>query len=384
MVAKTAASHREAAPVSGGAAGQMNHVAERVRRLRRRLNEAELDGILITRAVDIRYLTDFSGEDSWALVTARKVYILSDFRFSEEIDHAAPQAVKVLRQGKMSDCLIETLDGLKVKTLGFQAEVMTVDAHDTLRGKLKDIPITLKPTRGWLTELRSIKDETELRAIRRALSVHEQAFKQTLDQLRPGLSESEAVALMEYNMRWIGADGMSFPTIVAVGANASLPHAVPGRTRIKPGKPILIDCGVKAKGYCSDLTRVVCLGPMPRKMENIYRIVLEAQQAAIDAVAPGKTMKEIDRVARDIITAAGYGEQFGHSLGHGIGLEIHEQPTLSQRAEGELQPQQVVTVEPGIYLPGVGGVRIEDDVLVTDKGHRTLSTLPKDLESAII
>jgi Xaa-Pro aminopeptidase len=198
------------------------------------------------------------------------------------------------------------------------------------------------------------------------------------------MSESEVVALLEYNMRWIGGEGVSFPTIVAVGPNGSLPHAVPGRTRLKAGKPILIDCGCRADGYCSDLTRVVSIGQMPRKIEEIYNVVLEAQQAAIDAIEPGKSLQEIDAVARDIITDAGYGEQFGHSLGHGIGLEIHEQPTLSKRSEGELVAGHVVTVEPGIYLPGVGGVRIEDDVLVTEKGRRVLSSLPKDLESAII
>ncbi len=185
-------------------------------------------------------------------------------------------------------------------------------------------------------------------------------------------------------MRSLGADGTSFPSIVAFGANASLPHAIPGQRKAKAGEVLLFDWGSRYGGYCSDLTRVVAIGKMPARMREVYQVVLDAQMAAINAIAPGKTLKEIDAVARNLIIKAGYGKQFGHSLGHGLGLNVHEQPNLSPRAEGVLEPGQVVTVEPGIYLPGLGGVRIEDDILVTPKGHEVLSDLPKDLESAII
>jgi Xaa-Pro aminopeptidase len=177
---------------------------------------------------------------------------------------------------------------------------------------------------------------------------------------------------------------VSFPSIIAADANASLPHAVPGKKKIKAGGIVLIDWGAKWGGYCSDLTRVVAVGKMKPKIREIYKIVLDAQVAAIDAIAPGKRLCDIDAVARRAIDKAGYGERFGHSLGHGIGLDIHEQPVLAAKAKGELRPGQVVTVEPGIYLPGVGGVRIEDDVLVTPRGRKVLSDLPKSLESAII
>ncbi|HEX7010598.1 MAG TPA: M24 family metallopeptidase, partial [Phycisphaeraceae bacterium] len=188
-----------------------------------------------------------------------------------------------------------------------------------------------------------------------------------------------------YQMRKLGADGPSFPTIVAADASASLPHAIPGPRKLRKNGIVLIDWGARWGGYCSDLTRVVALGRMPPKLREIYQIVLDAQLAAIDAIAPGKPLKEVDAAARRLIERAGYGRQFGHSLGHGIGLDIHEMPTLSPRSDkGELEPGHVVTVEPGIYLPGIGGVRIEDDVLVTPRGAQVLSRLPKDLKSAMI
>jgi Xaa-Pro aminopeptidase len=359
-----------------------DHLAARVRTLRRRLDEADADAMLITHAPDIRYLTDFPGHDSWLVVSARTVMLISDFRFSEQIDNARPFVRKVIRTGPMAEALAEAIGDLSVKTLAFQAEHMTVHARGKLGDKLKGI--TLKPTSDWLITQRAVKDKTELRQIRRALALQEQAYAQTLDQIRPGMSESELVTLIEYNMRWIGGEGPSFNTIVAIGSNGSLPHHEPGRTRVKANTPILIDFGTKANGYCSDLTRVVTMGGFSQKITDMYRIVAEAQQAAIDAIAPGKTGVEIDRVARTIIEDAGYGDHFGHGLGHGIGLEIHERPVLSTRSTDTLEDGHVVTVEPGIYLPGIGGVRIEDDVLVTARGHRKLSTLPTAMESVVI
>jgi Xaa-Pro aminopeptidase len=358
------------------------HLAARVRALRQRLSGEGLDGLLITHPPDIRYLTDFAGDDSWLLVTARQAYVLTDFRFGEALEQSSPFVTAVMRKGRMTDALQDLLSDLKVAKIGFQADHLTVIQHRTLREAVEGV--SFEPTEAWLLEQRAVKDEHELRNIRRALAVQEQALMQTLDQIRPGMSEQELVALVNYNMRWIGGEGESFPTIVAIDANSSLPHHVAGRTRVKAGATILIDCGAKADGYCSDLTRVVSMGGFPPRLTEVYNLVREAQLAAIDAIAPGKTLKEIDEVARSIIREAGYGDQFGHGLGHGIGLEIHEKPTLSPRAEGVLEPGNVVTVEPGVYLPGVGGVRIEDDVLVTEKGHRKLSTLPTAIESAII
>jgi len=341
--------------------------ASRVRALRRRFPSIGIDALLIVNPRDIHYLTGFSGEDSWALVPRRgKVTILSDARFDEAIDRDAPQCRKILRTGAIADTLKKTLAGRKVDKLGLQEAYLTLAQRAALVKRLGASGLR-QVDDGLLTQ-RGLKDETEIAAIRKALKVQQQAFEQTREILRPGMSEREVAAELEYRMRALGADGVSFPTIVASNANASLPHAVPGRSRLN--------------GYCSDLTRVVAVGEkLPPRIAEIYRIVLDAQTQAIDAIRPGARLADVDAVARQVIARAGYEKAFGHGLGHGIGLDVHESPTLGRRATGELQPGHVVTVEPGIYLPGVGGVRIEDDVQVTERGKRVLSDLPKNLES---
>lgn len=361
------------------------HRIDRVRSMRKRLKSTGASALLVTNPCDIRYLTGFIGDDSWALIPLRgsKVYILSDFRFEEQIQKEAPHAVVVMRKKRLlAQELAALADRLGAKKIAIQPGHTTLSMRTTLVKHLGARRI-LAIDDGLLMQ-RAVKVAGEVKAIRKALSIQQQAFRETCDFIKPGLSEYEVAAYLEYRMRSLGADGVSFPPIVAAAANASLPHAVPGKTKIKAGGTVLIDWGAKWGGYCSDLTRVVALGKMKPKMREIYQIVLDAQMAAIDAIRPGKRLSEIDAVARRVIDKAGYGERFGHSLGHGIGLDIHEQPVLSAKAKGMLQPGQVVTVEPGIYLPGVGGVRIEDDVLVTPKGHRVLSDLPKSLESAII
>lgn len=358
------------------------HLLDRQNKLRHRLAEASSPAMLVTHAPDVRYLTDLDIEDTWLIVTDREVHLVTDRRFEQQVERSRPQAKLVVRDGPMADALASLCKDVKLKALSFQADHLTVSQHEALGGKLEGV--TLTPTKRWLVEQRAVKDARELRMIRRALALQEQAFHQLLDQIRPGMSESEVATLLEYNMRWIGAEGVSFPTIVAIGANGSLPHHRPGKTRVKANTPILIDCGAKAGGYCSDLTRVVAINGFSQRMTEIYKVVHEAQRAGIDAIKPGVPLKDVDAAARGVIEDAGYGAYFAHSLGHGIGLEIHEEPTLSARGEGELREGHVVTVEPGVYLPGVGGVRLEDDVLVTAKGRRKLSTLPTDFESAII
>ena len=352
--------------------------------LRARLREQEVDALLVSNAVDIRYLTGFVGDDSWALVPARgrAVTILSDRRFEEQVATEAPWCRAVMRKRSLIDELEKLGRQKKLRTLAVQGAYLNVDTFNRIRKQLTGV--TLRAIDDGLLMQRSVKDARETRAIRAALEIHQQAMRNTLGRVRPGMTEKQIAAMLEYEMRSLGADGVSFPTIVAAGANASLPHAVPGDAKVQRNGAFLIDCGVKLDGYCSDLTRVYALGKMPKMIREIYKVTLDAQRAAIDAIAPGRLLRDVDKVARDIITAAGYGEQFGHSLGHGIGLNIHEQPVLATRAEGELAPGQIVTVEPGIYLPGVGGVRIEDDVLVTARGRSVLSDLPTDLESAMI
>ncbi len=359
----------------------------RLERLRQRLADSKAEALLVTNPADIRYLTGFVGEDSWALVPLRSarrpVYILSDFRFDEQIRREAPRARVVMRKKEsLAEALAKVRKRLRIDKVGFQPAHVTVATRKSLgkalgRGGLVE-------TDDQLIKQRAVKDKPELDAIREALSIQQRAFREALEFAKPGQSEYEVCAYLEYRMRALGADGPSFPSIVAADANAALPHAIPGKAKLRRGGIVLFDWGARYNGYCSDMTRVIAFGRMKPKLREVYQVVLDAQLAAIDAIRPGAELKAVDGVARKLIRKAGYEKAFGHGLGHGIGLNIHEQPVLSFRAEGELEPGHVVTVEPGIYLPGVGGVRIEDDVLVTERGCRVLSDLPKGLDSAII
>ena len=360
------------------------HLRVRLRALRKRIRQWGADALLVSHAKDIRYLTGFIGDDSWLVVPAgaSNVTVISDFRFQQEIQREAPHVSVKMRQGGLAQELKNLAAQKGYQRIAFQASYVTVAGRQALAKTIG--AKNLMAVNDGLLAQRAVKDDIEICAIRRALKIQQEAFRRTVGQIQPGQTEQQIAAHLEYQMRMLGADGCAFPTIVAVGANASLPHAIPGGRKVKKGQIILIDWGAVWNGYCSDLTRVVAVGAMPAKMREVYRVVLEAQHAAIDAIAPGKMLCEIDVTARRVIEKAGYGDLFGHSLGHGLGLNVHEQPTLSEKSKGQLMPGQVVTVEPGIYLPGIGGVRIEDDVLVTRRGRRVLSDLPSDLESTII
>lgn len=360
------------------------HLRDRIRKLQDRLEDAGADALFVSNPVDIRYLTGFIGDDSAALIRRDSIsaHIISDFRFDEQIEREAPHARVIIRKKTIGEALGALVRRLRCKKVAIQAGHVTLAQRRQLAKHVGG-----KRLKNWddgLVMQRAVKDDRELRAIRKALSIQQRAFRETLKFLKPGQSESEVCAFLEYRMRSLGADGPGFPTILAADANAALPHAIPGGKKIRANGIVLFDWGAKWGGYCSDMTRIVALRKMKPKLREIYKVVLDAQLAAIDAIAPGTKLKDVDDVARNVIRKAGYDKQFGHGLGHGIGLDIHEQPVLGKRSKGQLEPGHVVTVEPGIYLPGVGGVRIEDDVLVTQRGRRVLSDLPKDLDSAII
>ncbi len=342
----------------------------------------KLDAFLINFPQDTRYLTGFSGEDSWMVVTPRSVTLLSDRRFEEELAVHTPYVKAVMRKKSLASELGQMVRRHRVRALGIQSEHMTLATQKAIT---KEVPSRiLKTTFDWLVEQRSVKDVAEVEIIRQAAQIQEQAFGRMLKKIKAGMTEKQVCAILEFEMKSLGADGPSFSTIIAAGPNSSIPHYRPGEVKIERNQPLLVDFGAVYKGYCSDMTRVVVLGRFPAKIREIYKIVREAMLAGIAAVRPGANLKEVDAAARKIIQKAGYGKQFGHGLGHGIGLEIHEEPRLSWLAKGRLKPGQVVTVEPGIYLPGLGGVRLEDDLLVTESGHRNLCSLPTDLESAMI
>jgi len=365
--------------------GEADHLSNRAARARSAIRALDTDALLITNANDIRYLTGFSGEDSWVLIGAAPGHgltVISDFRFEEELA-ALPDRVRiVIRKGPIAPAAVGLIKELRLKRVGIQVEHLTGATRHELVKALGAKRII--DTSGVLTRLRVIKDESEVRLIRKAVSVQESAMEALLRLVRPGMKESEVAALLEYGMKSRGADGTSFDTNVSARANGSKPHYRPGAVTLKRGTPLLIDWGARVGGYCSDMTRTFHFGRWSPAMREIYEVVLEAHLAAIDAIGPGVPAREVDRVARDIIGRAGYAERFGHGLGHGIGLDIHEAPRLAATSDTVLEPGMVVTVEPGIYLPGVGGVRIEDDILVTERGRRNLCTLPKDLKWATL
>lgn len=357
-------------------------IADRLKRCRRRLAKDGVSAFLITNPVDYYYLTGFTGEDSAVLVTARDVHMISDGRFDQTLDHETPWATKWLRKGLLNAEIGNVLRKLKIKSPAVQTGHLTVADHAEIKklGKLT-APKAAPPI---LAEMRRIKERSELAIMGKALRIAEEAFVATCAALRLGQTELELAARIEFEMKTRGASGPAFPTIVAEGPNAAHPHAHPGDRQVKLGSAVLFDWGAKVDGYRSDLTRVVFIGRIPPRLGEIYGIVLDAQMRAIAAIAPGVKMCDVDAVARTAIADAGYAKEFNHGLGHGLGLDVHEPPSLSWRSDEKLTAGTVVTVEPGIYLPGVGGVRIEDDVLVTPTGSRVLSKLPKRLEQAVI
>ena len=366
----------------GKAKGRSAVVTSRIGRCRRRMKKHSISAFLVTSRMDHYYLTGFTGEDSAVLITPREVHIISDSRFEESIKGECPWATTWLRREQLTDEIANVCKKLKIRSMAVQPDHMTLADHGALKKKAKGTRFVEAPT--IVSDMRCLKDETELAGIRKAIRVAEDAFLAMRETIRVGQTEREMAALLEYEMQKRGAMGASFPTICAEGPNAALPHAQPGRRKVKRGSAILFDWGAVVGFYCSDLTRMVFVGSIPAKIGEIYQVALEAQKRAIADIRPGRRMCDVDSVARDYIKEAGYGEYFGHGLGHGFGLNVHEAPSLSWRSDAKLKAGMAVTVEPGIYLPGVGGVRVEDDVLVTPKGSRVLSRLSRKLEDAVI
>lgn len=363
--------------------------AARLKRLAKLLSEAGCPWLLVTNPLDVGYLTGFLGGDSYLLVGGRKPLILSDRRYEEELEDVRSLCDIFIRgnQGLLEAVGTELAAAGGGSWLGIQAEYLTLSAHRQLAAKCKGVK--LLELSGILGKLRIIKDESEVQLLRGANRIGEQALEATLPQIdrhlsRHGaISEAEIAGILEHEMKTRGSSAPSFETIVAAGAMGSRPHYRPGTNKLKRGMPLLIDWGATNRGYHGDMTRCFAFGKWPAKLAEVYKVVLEAHQLAAAALAPGKTGRQIDSIARDHIAKAGYGAQFAHSLGHGIGLNIHEAPRLAQAGEPDvLKPGHVVTVEPGVYLPGVGGIRIEDNYHITTRGAECLCSLPKSLEWA--
>jgi len=362
----------------------MSRYAARREKLRRSFRKAGIDALLITNFTNVTYLTGFTGDDSYLLVLAKGEVLVSDPRYTTQLEQECPGLEASIRPPGlgMVDGVANVVQAGKVSKLGIEGSSMTVGLRDQIAAAAPKT--ALVSTADLVENLRVIKDKDEISEIRRAIWIAERAFGVLKASLRPERTEKEVADELENQTRLYGAKACSFPPIVAVGARAALPHARPTDQKIGADDFVLVDWGADAGPYKSDLTRVLVTGKIPPKLERIYRVVLSAQEQAIAAIRSGISCHEVDLVARTIIAKAGYAKNFGHGLGHGIGLDIHEAPRLAAKQQTVLEPGMVVTVEPGIYLPGFGGVRIEDDVLVTKGGCEVLTTLGKQWEDALV
>lgn len=349
---------------------------EKLEKLRSSFSAEGIDGILITSPYNRRYISNFTGTAGIVLISADKALFITDFRYVEQAQKQC-EGFEII---KFSDTLpkevAEQAKKLGIQKLGFEEDYLTYSSFKVYE---KEVEAELVPVSGLIEKLRLIKTDSEIKILKEAADIADAAFKHILDFLRPGKTELEVSNELEFFMRKAGAVSSSFDTIVASGYRSALPHGVASDKVIENGDMVTLDFGAYYKGYVSDITRTVAVGEPDAKLKEIYQIVLDAQLRGIDGFRPGMTGKEADALTRDYITEQGYGEYFGHSTGHGIGLEVHEGPALSLKSDIILEPGMVVTCEPGIYIPGLGGVRIEDDTLITKDHNERLTHSTKDL-----
>lgn len=348
----------------------------RVEKVQELLKEQELDALLVSNPYNLRYIAGFTGTAGVAVVTKDKAFFVTDFRYTEQAKDQA-KGFEVIQHGGMIYAEVEKLvQQEQINVLGFEEEVVTYATYTVLEETLS---CELEPVTGLIEQLREVKEDSEIKLIEKAIEITESAYQQMLKTIKPGMTEIEVATGLDFHMRQLGASGLSFETIVASGVRSAMPHGVASDKVIEQGDMITVDFGCYYKGYVSDMTRTFALGDPGEKLKEIYAIVKEAHARVEQAARPGISGVELDAVARDYITSKGYGEAFGHSTGHSIGLEVHEGPNVSSKSEQRFVPGNVITNEPGIYLPGIGGVRLEDDLLITPDGNRNLMTLPKDL-----
>lgn len=364
----------------------MDYHALRRERLRNALVEERLDALLLTSGPNVTYLTGFTGDSSYVVLTRERAILVSDPRYIGQITDECPEIETHIRKPtrKLPEATGDVIRELGAHGVGCESSSLTLTDAEVLRDAVPGVDWA--PGADRVERLRAVKDEIEIASIREAISIAERAFQVFCGLLSPDDTEKALADAMDHFVRRCGGIECSFPPIIAVGERAALPHCPPTSRRVRDSDLLLVDWGAVSPGlYRSDLTRVL---PTHKKasftsdrLVSIHALVLRAQEAAIRAVRPGVLGKEVDAVARSIIAEAGHGEHFGHGLGHGIGLQIHEAPAIRQLSETRLVPGMVLTIEPGVYLPGWGGVRIEDDVLVTPEGCEVLTHVPRDLES---
>jgi Xaa-Pro aminopeptidase len=349
---------------------------EKIEKLRARFDEYGIDGMLITNSYNRRYMTGFTGTAGVAVIGKTKAVFITDFRYVEQASKQIQGYEIIQHAGLIIEEVAKQVANLGIQKLGFEQDDLS---YATFKAYEKAVQAELIPVSGVIEKLRLIKSDSEIKILKEAAEIADAAFQHILDFIRPGVREIEVANELEFFMRKQGATSSSFDIIVASGYRSALPHGVATDKVIEKGELVTLDFGAYYKGYCSDITRTVAVGEISDELKKIYDIVLQAQLRGMAGIKPGMTGREADALTRDYITEQGYGEYFGHSTGHGIGLEVHEGPALSVRSDVVLEPGMVVTVEPGIYIAGLGGVRIEDDAVVTTDGNESLTHSPKDL-----
>ncbi|MBR0103153.1 MAG: aminopeptidase P family protein [Selenomonadaceae bacterium] len=349
---------------------------ERLIRLQEEIAAKELDAVLITKVPNVTYFSGFRGDSSALLIGKNFRKLITDGRYTEQAITQAKSFTLVEQTEGLYKKIVEEIKISGCKRIGFEGLTMTVAEHSYLKKELKGVEFKSVA----LDKLRQVKDAAEIANIRRACEIADDAFKKVLEVIKPGIREVEVAAELEYFMRRLGSEAAAFSTIVASGWRGSLPHGTASDKTISAGELVTMDFGAKFNGYCSDITRTVCVGRATADQRKIYNLVLNAQLYGLEVITAGKGGVEIDSAVRDRLTAAGYGRFFVHGLGHGVGLEIHEEPRLSKLSKCEsLLPNMIVTDEPGIYIENFGGVRIEDTVLVTASTAQPLTRSPKHL-----
>jgi len=350
----------------------MNHLTS----LREQFKDSDIDGILITSSYNRMYLTGFTGTAGVALVSSEGATFITDFRYVEQAESQIEGFEIVQHKIAIQEEVAKQVKKMGIKRLGFEKDHLTYGQYDTYK---KSLEVNFVPVSGLVEKIRLLKTPEELKVIQEAVDIADAAFTHIQSFIRPGVREIDISNELEFFMRKKGAVSSSFDIIVASGFRSALPHGVASEKVIEKGELVTLDFGAYYKGYCSDITRTVAVGEPSDELKKIYNTVLAAQLIGVQGIKPGMTGKQADALTRDYITEQGYGQYFGHSTGHGMGLEVHEAPGLSHKTDQKLEPGMVVTVEPGIYVAGVGGTRIEDDIVITEDGNRILSKSTKEL-----
>lgn len=350
----------------------------RVNKIQKKIKQESLDAFLVTTLTNVRYLSGYSGSNGLLLITPAKSFFLTDFRYWEQAKKQVKGSKIIFGERDLFDDLPK-LDVVKSKRikLGFESENLSCTLYRRLKNLLPEA--LLVPTEKFVESLVAIKDKEELKIIKKAVQITDRVFSQILNFIQPGITEQDLAAEIEYMMKKDGAEGPAFDTIVASGFRSALPHGRASQKKLKNGEFVTFDMGAIVDGYCADMTRTVVVGKATPRQKKVYQLVLRAQKKAITSARAGLRCDKLDKVARDVIKKAGFGKYFGHGLGHGIGLLVHDSPKVTSKNTEVLMPGMVVTIEPGVYIPKWGGVRIEDDVIITKKGCEVLNRSPKNL-----